>query len=110
MTLRKFSLLFLLLCSSIIWAKKKSTSLKGLIIDAKTETPLDGSHLYNLNSVRGGSTDVEGKFEILARPNDTIMISYLGIKPKLKVTNDLLKVNELTINLYEDTDKLKELK
>lgn len=85
-------------------------SLKGQIVNQFDKKPLKGAHLFNLNSVFGTVTNETGTFEIATTVNDTIYISYLGFQSiKLKITNDLLKGNELVIELYEKTEQIKEV-
>ncbi len=85
-------------------------NLKGQILDGVSKEPLGGSHILNLNSVRGTTTDFDGKFSIPNSVNDTIMISYIGYQSiKLRITNDLLKGNELSITLHEKTDEISEV-
>jgi len=89
---------------------QKSVDLNGIILDGKSKEPLGGSHILNLNSVRGTTTNFDGQFSIPATVNDTIMISYIGYQSiKLKITNDLLKGNELSITLYEKADEIGEV-
>ena len=110
-------LLFLLLVPGVFTAFSqtktdtlKVTQLKGQVIDSETKKPLSASHVLNLNSVTGTITDDKGFFEILAKANDTVMVSYLGYSSiKIKVTNDLLKGNELLIALYEKSEEVKEI-
>ena len=60
-----------------------------------------------MNSVIGTITNEAGNFEIATAVNDTIYVSYLGFQSiKLKITNDLLKGNELVIELYEKTEEI----
>ena len=76
--------------------------LKGQIIDSENKKPLSASHILNLNSVTGTITNDQGFFELTAKANDTVMVSYLGYSSiKIKVTNDMLQGNELLIALYE---------
>ncbi len=71
---------------------------------------LSAAHVLNLNSVVGTITNDKGFFELTAKANDTILISYLGFSSiKLKVTNDLLKGNELVIALYEKPEEIREV-
>jgi hypothetical protein len=87
-----------------------AVDLSGVILDGKSSEPLFGSHILNLNSVRGTTTDFDGQFSIPAVVNDTIMISYIGYQSiKLKITNDLLKGNELSITLYEKSNQISEV-
>ena len=84
--------------------------LKGQVIDSESKKSLSASHILNLNSVTGTITDDQGFFEITAKANDTVMVSYLGHSSiKIKVTNDLLKGNELLIALYEKSEEIKEI-
>jgi len=84
--------------------------LKGQVIDNLNKTPLKGAHLFNLNSVIGSVADDEGNFYISTVVNDTLYISYVGYQSiKLRITNDLLKGNELVIELHEKTEQFNEV-
>ncbi|NLP58097.1 carboxypeptidase-like regulatory domain-containing protein [Lutibacter sp. B1] len=84
--------------------------LKGQVVSNLDKQPLKGAHLFNLNSVIGTISDDEGKFSLATKVQDTIYISYLGYQSiKLKITNDLLKGNELVIELHEKAEEIKEV-
>jgi hypothetical protein len=84
--------------------------LKGQIIHAESKKSLSAAHILNLNTVQGTITNDKGFFDIPTRANDTILVSYLGYASiKLKITNDLLKGNELLIALYEKPQEVKEV-
>lgn len=84
--------------------------LVGQIVDFSDKAPLKAAHLFNLNSVVGTVTNDDGQFEIPTTLNDTLYISYLGFQSiKLKITNDLLKGNELVIELHEKTEQMREV-
>lgn len=90
--------------------KDSIKQLKGKIISVTDKKPLQSAHILNLNSVVGSTTNSEGLFEIPAKANDTIFISYVGFQSiKLKVTNDLLKGNELLISIHEKTVNIDEV-
>lgn len=85
-------------------------TLKGQIIHAENKKVLSAAHILNLNTVSGTITNDLGYFELPTRINDTILVSYLGYESiKLKITNDLLKGNELEIALYEKSEKIREV-
>jgi len=87
-----------------------SVTLKGQIVDQLDKTPLKGAHIFNLNSVFGTITGENGEFNIPIAVSDTIYVSYLGYQSiKLKITNDLLKGNELVIELYEKAEEISEV-
>ena len=84
--------------------------LKGQIVNNINKSPLKGAHLFNLNSVVGTIANDDGKFELATKSNDTIYVSYLGYQSiKLKITNDLLKGNELVIELHEKAEQIEEV-
>jgi len=88
----------------------QNSLLKGQVIHSKDKKALSAAHILNLNSVVGSITNDKGLFEITAVANDTVLISFLGFESiKLKVTNDLLKGNELTIALNEKPEEIKEV-
>ena len=90
--------------------RQNSYSLKGKIISITDKKPLQSAHIVNLNSVKGTITNSQGQFEIPAIVNDTIFISYIGYQSiKLKITNDLLKGNELEIAIHEKAVNIEEV-
>lgn len=101
-------LFFLFICLNIF--SQTENKLKGQIIHAETKKALSAAHVLNLNTVVGTITNEKGLFELTAKANDTVLISYLGYESiKLKVTNDLLKGNELEIALNEKPEEVKEI-
>ncbi len=88
----------------------KAVTLKGKIISIIDRKPLQSAHIINLNSVKGTVTTNKGLFEIPAKVNDTIFVSYIGYQSvKLKITNDLLKGNELEIAIHEKIVNIDEI-
>lgn len=85
--------------------------LRGQIVNGFDKKSLSGAHVFNMNSIKGSVTDAEGYFEIPTKANDTIFLSHLGFQSvKIKITNDLLKGNELEIALYEKAELIDEVK
>lgn len=98
----KYLLTFLLFFAGLTGFAQETTSVKGIVVDVSTSRPLENVNIVNLNQVKGTSSNREGKFEISAKPNDTLHFSYLGFKSiKVRVTNDWLKFGESTIELTE---------
>ena len=105
-------LICVLLCSLITFSQENERlkQLKGQIIHNESKLPLQNAHIINLNTVIGTVTDNKGNFELYTATNDTIYVSYLGFQSiKIKVTNDLLKGNEVVISLHETTQEIKEV-
>ena len=52
--------------------------VRGKIVDASDDKPMENVNIVNLNQVFGTATNQEGEFEIQARANDTLHLSFLG--------------------------------
>lgn len=107
--MNKIHLLFLIvfiLSSSTIF----SQNLVATVENSSDNKPISSVHVINLTQVVGVITDKQGKFEISARLNDTLYLSYLGFKSiKVRVTNDLLKFENSKIQLTELAYALEEV-
>lgn len=102
-----FSFLIFLITISVFSQKSK---LRGQVLDAQSKKAISAAHVLNLNSVVGTITNDKGLFQLTAKANDTVLVSFLGFESiKLKVTNDLLKGNELVISLNEKPQEVKEV-
>jgi hypothetical protein len=111
--MRRIIFILCLIVSINTYSQKDSIAyqnLKGQIIHATSKRVLSAAHILNLNTVEGTITNDKGYFELPTKANDTILVSYLGFSSiKLKVTNDLLKGNELVIALYEKPEEIREI-
>ena len=107
--MNKIHLLFLIvfiLSSSTIF----SQNLVATVENSSDNKPISSVHVINLTQVVGVITDKQGKFEIPAKVNDTLYLSYLGFKSiKVRVTNDLLKFENSKIQLTELAYALEEV-
>ena len=105
-----FTLLFLLVLPFIGTAQIYNT-VKGKIVNAETLGAMESVNIVNLNQVIGTTTNSEGQFEIRAKANDTLHLSYLGYKSiKVKVSNDWVKYGtSTTIELTELAFALEEV-
>ena len=85
--------------------------VRGKIVDASDDKPMENVNIVNLNQVFGTATNQEGAFEIQAKVNDTLHLSFLGYKSiKVRVTNDWINFgNQTTIKLTELAFALEEV-
>ncbi|EDP69617.1 hypothetical protein FBALC1_05513 [Flavobacteriales bacterium ALC-1] len=91
-------------------ATKLPTKVKGTIISSSTDAPLSDVNIVNINQVKGVATDDNGEFEISAKANDTLHLSYVGYKSiKVRVTNDWLKFGNTEIAMTETALALEEV-
>ena len=101
--MRKILLFIVLLTFPITVHSQIESLVKGKILDAANDKPIENVNIVNLNQVNGTITNESGEFEIQAKTNDTIHLSYLGYKSiKVRVTNDWINFgNRTTIKLTE---------
>lgn len=101
---------FIFFLSSFCFSQE-ITTVKGAIINANNNTPLENVNIVNLSQVIGTSTNKKGEFAIDVKANDTLHFSYLGFKSlKIKVTNDWIKFGSATtIELTELAFALEEV-
>ena len=99
---RYLTLLFIVLALIQANAQQK-TLVKGKIINAANDAAMEGVNIVNLNQVIGTTTNGVGEFEIKAKANDTLHLSFLGFKSiKVRVTNDWINFgNRTTIEMTE---------
>jgi hypothetical protein len=119
--MQRIALIIFFLVSFSSLAQERNTSsdtigksyikyLTGRVISNSDKKPLQSAHILNLNTVEGTITGSDGTFTLGAAVNDTIFISYIGFQSvKLKITNDLLKGNELEISIHEKTINMDEV-
>ena len=85
----RFTLFLMLFAIAFSFAQDR---VKGKILISGSDKPLESVNIVNLNQVIGTTSNGEGVFEITAKANDTLHLSYLGYKSlKVKVTNDWIK-------------------
>ena len=83
-------------------SSNEPTRVQATIISSTTKAPLVDANIVNLNQVIGTTTDDNGMFEIRAKVNDTLHLSYLGYKSiKVRVTNDWIKFGNTEIEMTD---------
>jgi hypothetical protein len=111
--MNKFSkhfFLFVVFSFSLNLINAQNQILTAIIENAADNSPIPSVHVINLSQVVGVITDKSGKFEIKAKLNDTLYLSYLGFKSiKVRVTNDLIKFKNSKIQLTELAYALEEV-
>jgi len=105
--MKQYLLFILCAISVVVYAqettpKEEPTRVQATIISSSTKQPLSEANIVNLNQVIGTTTNDEGVFDIRAKVNDTLHLSYIGYKSiKVRVTNDWIKFGNTQIELTE---------
>lgn len=107
MKLKWMCLLFLslLLSPPLLWGQNHS--IKGQIVDAKSNEPLIGVNITVEGTSNGTISDVDGHFTLTAIPDAVLKISYIGYREILLKVADLKK--DAIISLEEDSKQLEEV-
>lgn len=101
--MKKLLPILLVLCFSAVRSQDSVVqTLKGTVINAQTQLPMENVHVVNLNQVIGTITNQNGEFAISAKVNDSLYFSYIGYKTiTIRVTNDMFKFEDTKISLTE---------
>lgn len=94
---------FILLCGFALQAQNEETDVvKGKVLNAANDMPLDNVNIVNLNQVKGTISKKDGSFKIKAAVDDTLYFSYLGFKSiEVGVTKDWKKYGSVKIKMTE---------
>ncbi|MEH0152599.1 TonB-dependent receptor [Limibacter armeniacum] len=94
------------LLSGEVSAQETGVPIVGRVLDATNGETLPGVNVAIKNKSKGGITNFDGKFSILAEPEDVIVFSYVGfISQELKVGSR----TEFSVSLTPDMQSLEEV-
>ena len=89
---------FLFFCVSLSYTQNTRTEIIGKILHF--DLPISDAHIFNLNTRKGASSNLEGNFELKIRLNDTIHISHLEYTNKeIVITEDIINQRSLLVYL-----------
>lgn len=105
-----FSLIFIFTALVGFSQEKSLETIKGVVVNAANDKPLENVNIININTVKGSATNADGEFKLKAKVSDTIHLSYLGYKPiQVKITEDWLKFGDVKIKMTESAIALEEV-
>lgn len=94
--------LYIFLFLNFYFSFSQEGTITGVVQNAADDRPLENVNIFNIGSIKGSISKVNGTFEIDAKVNDSLYFSYLGFKPfKARVTNDWIKYGNIVIKLTE---------
>lgn len=86
-------------------ALAQNVTVTGTVYDADND-PAVGASVIVKGQTKGAATDVDGNFRIVAAPNATLVVTYVGCKTQEVALNGRTNI---TINLTSDTEVLQDL-
>ena len=84
---------------------QQSQAITGVVVDSNGE-PIIGANVVEKGTTNGIITDFDGKFKLNAKPNSTLIISFIGYQTLEVAINNQ---KDLRITLKEDTELLDEV-
>ncbi len=96
---------------SVVGPQKKDFKLNGRIIDSKSGEPLPFATVQVYGNLRGVRSNVDGIFTLPKVSSDTIslLVKYLGYRPKTVYLKPGLNFNDLTVELDAASGELDEV-
>lgn len=95
----------LLVFGGMSWSNAQSgqaITVKGVVYETDSITPIPFVYAIDRNSLNGTMTDASGRYEVIAKPTDTLVFSYLGYEVKrvfLGSLKDSVKNNSLALRI-----------
>ena len=86
-------------------AQAQSRTITGVVLD-ETDLPLPGAFVTVKGETRGAMTDVNGNFEISAKPTDVLVFSFLGYEDENVTVGEH---QELKVKLVPQENQLEEV-
>lgn len=78
--------------------------VSGKVTDGKTGEPIPGVNVIIHKTFKGSQTDFEGNYSIIAKTNDTLVYSFVGIKnQKMKADKERINVQLLESETLKET-------
>jgi hypothetical protein len=107
-----FFYLSFVLISLTSWSQDTDLeTITGIVLNAANDKPLENVNIVNINTVKGSTTNKDGKFQVKARISDTLYLSYIGYRSiQVKITEDWVKFGEVKIKMTESAIALEEVK
>jgi TonB-dependent starch-binding outer membrane protein SusC len=101
-----FLLFFLLSLSIINQAYAQQGQITGKIMDADSREGIPGVSILVKGTTRGSITDIEGNYSILASPEETLVISFIGYTTIEELIGNRSVIN---VNLSQTIQALSEI-
>nr|WP_299033928.1 carboxypeptidase-like regulatory domain-containing protein [uncultured Tenacibaculum sp.] len=99
--IKQLPITLLLLLTLQITAQEKRKFLYASVHDEVASVP--NAHIINLNTKQGTFTNDNGEFRILAKPNDSLQVSFVGYETKI------IKVETIHFGIEEHKIELKKI-
>ena len=100
------NLLYILFFHFTLLSFGQEVTVRGKVTDQKTGEPIPGATVIIDKTNKGSQTDFDGKYSIIAKSNDSLVFSFVGMKTqKIKVDKQEVQVKLFEIDpIHESFD------
>jgi TonB-linked SusC/RagA family outer membrane protein len=102
----KVALIYLLTVGITFNIVAQDIPVSGRVVDGESSDPLPGVTVLEVGTVKGTTTDAEGRFRIIVSKNASLQFSFIGYKP---TTINVVDQTTLNIELQQDVTTMEEL-
>ena len=85
-----------------VWAQ--SQTVNGTVLSAGDDEPVVGASVMVKGTSQGTITDVDGKFSIKVKPDDILVVSFIGME-----TQEVKAANGVVVRLRENSEQLEDV-
>ena len=85
-----------------VWAQ--SQTVNGTVLSATDDEPVVGASVMVKGTSQGTITDVDGKFSIKVKPDDILVVSFIGME-----TQEVKAANGVVVRLRENSEQLEDV-
>ena len=99
------TLLSMMLCTSLSFAQ---TNVSGKVVEASSGEGLAGVNVVIKGTATGTLTDIDGNFQVSAKPGDYLVFSFIGFRP-VEVEVNSAEQSGINVSMEEDFTSLEEV-
>jgi len=109
--LTKYKIIFTLVFSFILWQGFSQVTIKGIVTEPDSITPMPFVYVINAETGQGQMSDGNGKFSVAANDKDSIIFSFVGYNRLRLSAHKLYKgaVKECRVVMQEAAYKLNQI-
>ena len=98
------------LCSATLHAQNRYFPLRGKVVSADSLSPIPNVHIISNLSYFGTTSDLNGKFSMQIRENDSLRVSSIGYTTQIiNISYDSIDANNFEIMMVRDTIMIEEI-
>ena len=102
-----------ILCILVVWmsvwasvAQNSPNTVRGVVVDSKTQEPLIGAAVLERNTDNGVITDLDGQFSIRVQPQAILVVSFMGYQTQEIIAQFNQQIDIQLEEISQDLDEV----